>query len=343
MHPPLLLFLLLLTPVAKGTIPAPLNVTIVSFNLEHVLHWLPAPGTPLKTRFRVHVLHLSEVSWTPVPWCLKVDAESPLCDVTESFLDSSSFYMARVQAFGSAQRSNWSLSAAFNPILDTVLGPPQVLVFGCGNCLRLHITPPTGRGQHLVSRRLLSDFTCWVRRSGNHAQFSLRISSTEEFVVEHLEPGVEYCVTAVVTVNFNTRAIPSEPQCAHTSPPRTNMVPALVIAMCVVFLLGVLCCGFLHFRRSATSLPQMLLSIPSFLQTPGTATPEPFSLVNVHPKEPIDCPFPWVSLGLNANQEVEDDDHAKEEEGGDGRLVWEASSEPIKDALLYPQRTHEEL
>ncbi|KAG5852383.1 interferon alpha/beta receptor 2-like [Anguilla anguilla] len=345
MAPPhLTVLLLLLLPVVQCTLLAPLNVTIVSFNLEHILHWLPAPGTPGTAHFRVHFLHLSEVSWKPVPWCLKVDTETLSCDVTDSFVDSTSFYLARVQAFGSARRSNWTLSAHFNPILDTVLGPPQVSVSGCGSCLRLQIAPPTGRGpQHLLSRHLLSEFTCWVRRSGDHTQFSLRVFS-EEFLVEHLEPGVEYCVTAVVTVNFNTRAEPSEPQCAYTSPPPIDTATILLIALCVACLLGVLFCGFFLSSRSALSLPktlpQILLSIPSLVQNPRTAAPEHFSLVTILPLEPKNCPSAWAKLGPNADQEEEeeeDDDDDNDEKESYGHMVWEASSEPCNDGLLDPQ------
>ncbi|KAJ8352560.1 hypothetical protein SKAU_G00240360 [Synaphobranchus kaupii] len=338
MPPRLTMLFLLLLPVVHCTLLAPLNVSIVSFNLEHILHWLPAPGTPVTTQFRVHCLHLSEVSWKPVPWCLKVDTETLSCDMTESFLDSSSFYIARVQAFSSPQRSNWTLSAPFNPILDTVLGPPQVSVSGCGSCLRLQITPPTGRGpQNLLSPHLLSEFTCWVRRSGEHAQFSLRVSSSEELLVEYLEPGVEYCVTAAVTVNFNTRAVPSQPQCAYTSPPPINTVPALLGALCVTCLLGVLFCSFLFSSRGARylpkTLPRILLSIPSLIQTPHTAAPEPFSLVTILPLERTNFPSSWAPLGPNADQEEEEED----EKEGYGHIVAEAISEPCNDALLDPQ------
>ncbi|KAJ8282237.1 hypothetical protein COCON_G00047560 [Conger conger] len=322
MPPRLVLLCLFLSPAVQCTLLAPLNVTIVSFNLEHILHWLPAPGTPVTTHFRVHFLHLSEVSWKPVPWCLKVDMQTLSCDVTDSFSQPSSFYMARVQAFGSAQRSNWTLSTSFIPIMDTVLGPPQVLVTGCGNCLRLQITPPTGRGPHkLLSHHLLSEFTCWVRRSGDNTQFSLRVSSSKEFLVEHLEPGVEYCITAAVTVNFNTHALPSQPQCAYTSPPPFNTVYALLTALSVACLLGVLFCGFFLSSRSAKTLPEILLSIPSLVQNLRTAAPEPFSLATILPLEAPNFPSPWAPLGPNADQEEEEE----EEEEGYGRMDWEAT------------------
>ncbi|KAG9329701.1 hypothetical protein JZ751_020276 [Albula glossodonta] len=213
-------------------LPAPINVSIVSFNLEHRLLWCPAPSTPPHTLYRVHCLHLrthcvtffspssaspphhSEVTWKPILWCSKVDMGTLSCDLTDSFRESSSFYMARVQAFGLDHESNWTLSSPFNPMLDTVLGPPGVMVEGCGSCLRLQLSPPTGRGlQHISSPHLLSEFTCWVRKSGENAQFSLRVSS-EEILVDYLQPGVEYCVTASVT-----SSMPSQVQLHHTAVP----------------------------------------------------------------------------------------------------------------------------
>lgn len=44
---------------------------------------------------------------------------------------------------------------------------------------------------------------------------------SEETVISYLQTGVEYCVTASVKPHFS-KAIPSEAQCAFTSPPPRN-------------------------------------------------------------------------------------------------------------------------
>ncbi|KAG7463676.1 hypothetical protein MATL_G00179110 [Megalops atlanticus] len=313
-----LLILLLLSPGALCVLPAPFNVTIVSFNLEHSLHWLAAPKTPPAARFRVHYLHLSDVSWTPVPWCSEVEGKESSCDLTDSFSDSSSFYVVRVQAFRFSQSSNWTHSATFNPILDTILGPPQVSVSGCGNCLRLQITPPTGRAlQHFDSRHLLSEFTCRVHRSRDHIEFTLRVSSSEEVLIEYLEPGVEYCVTAALSVTFNTRSVPSEPHCTYTSPAPVNTVPVMLSLLCLACLLGALLCGSFLYSGSILCLPKqlpmMLASIPAEVPAAHAAAPEPFSLVTVLPAEPVDCPCPWITLYSSGEEEEEGEEDEEED------------------------------
>ncbi|XP_036401490.1 cytokine receptor family member b2 [Megalops cyprinoides] len=327
-------------PAALCMLPAPLNITIVSFNLEHSLHWLAAPKTPPDARFRVQYLHLSDVSWTPVPWCLEVEGKESSCDLTDLFSDSSSFYVVRVQAFTFSKSSNWTHSATFNPILDTILGPPQVTVSGCGNCLRLQIAPPTGRAiQHFESQHLLSEFTCRVRRSRDHIEFTLRVSSFEEVLIKYLEPGVEYCVTAALSVTFNTRSVPSEPHCAYTSPTPVNTVPVMLSVLCVACLLGALFCGSFLYSGSILSLPKhlpvMLTSVPAEVPT-HAAAPEPFSLVTALPEEPVDCPCPWITLHSSGEDEEDED----EEEGkGYEEGLWMARSESGTDScgpLLSP-------
>uniref|UniRef100_A0A673XWC3 Fibronectin type-III domain-containing protein n=1 Tax=Salmo trutta TaxID=8032 RepID=A0A673XWC3_SALTR len=203
-------------------LPAPTNVSIVSFNLEHTLTWLPGPGTPDNTHFTVQSLRKN--SWQLVKGCARLKT-SQSCDLTNTFKDSFYHYKARVQAITTTQKSNWSLSMPFNPLTDTLLGPPVVSVSGCGNCLLLQVTPPTSRGlQHSLSptQLLYRQFTCKVRRTRDGSQFSMWVTSTEKTVIGYLEPGAEYCVTVTASTSFNPHSVPSEPHCAFTSPTAAN-------------------------------------------------------------------------------------------------------------------------
>lgn len=100
------------------------------------------------------------------------------CNLTGHFLDVFDYYRARVRAFVSNQTSKWTVSREFQPLSDSetpqhcyrtlggvkgqremlshsfwirsglfvsaaVLGPPDVSVSGCGNCLVLQVRIPT--------------------------------------------------------------------------------------------------------------------------------------------------------------------------------------------------------
>ncbi|XP_029314462.1 interferon alpha/beta receptor 2-like isoform X2 [Cottoperca gobio] len=220
--------------VASVSLPAPSNVSISSFNMEHTLSFLPGPDTPSDAHFNVQTLHLRKNLWRPVAACLQLTAGQQ-CKLTRVFKDPFVHYRARVQAFTPTQTSNWTVSGQFQPLTDTVLGPPDVSLSGCGNCLVLQLRVPT-------TRRLqqLKDFyrviVLRVQRTRDGVQFSLSLPYKEESVITYLQPGVEYCVTVSISSPFNSNPVSSPPRCAFTSPPPSRS------SQCVVFsLLGVVC------------------------------------------------------------------------------------------------------
>ncbi|XP_038575692.1 interferon alpha/beta receptor 2-like [Micropterus salmoides] len=231
--------------VLCASLPAPSNVSISSFNMEHKLSFLPGPGTPSNTHFTVEILkqtHLRKSLWRSVTGCSELTA-GQTCNLTRAFKYPFSQYRARVQAFTSIQRSNWTVSEQFQPLSDTVLGPPDVSVSGCGNCLLLQLRVPTTRGlqYHQQLRDLYRELVFHVQRTRDGAQFRLIVPYKEEIMITYLQPGVEYCVTFSVTALFNTNSVSSKPHCAFTSPPLHRS------SLYVVFsLLGVFCAlGFL--------------------------------------------------------------------------------------------------
>lgn len=237
-----MLLLLHLHLVRCISLSAPTKVSISSFNMEHTLSFLPGPQTPSDASFTVEVLRSRKQSWKPVAACVALKA-GQTCDLTRAFKDPFDDYVARVQAFTETQRSNWTEAKRFQPLSDTVLGPPDMVVSGCGNCLILHLTfPVTQVIGHL--KDFYTDLIFHVRRTRDGAQFTLHMPYSEETVIRYLQRGVEYCVTVSVR-HFYTTAIPSEPHCAFTSPPPSNtslyMVLGLLGSFCVlVFLLTVL-------------------------------------------------------------------------------------------------------
>lgn len=246
------LLLLLSDLVVCASVPAPLNVSIWSFNMEHILHFLPGPGTPANARFTVEILRYRRSMWKPVSRCSDLLLGQD-CNLTRVFKDPLDVYQARVLAFIPRQKSNWTETRRFHPLSDTVLGPPLVSLSGCGNCLLLRVSPPTLKtDQHLD---LFSDLRVHVQRSRDGAEFSLTLLLSQEHRIEYLQRGVEYCVTVALHTLYNSNATPSKRHCSLTSPPQPNpvyLVHGLLAAFSAFFfvLLGILFCCCLVGKRT---------------------------------------------------------------------------------------------
>ncbi|XP_060733150.1 interferon alpha/beta receptor 2-like [Tachysurus vachellii] len=235
------------------SLPSPQNVTIASFNLEHKLTWTPGPGTAAFTHFRVQSYNQKRKHWNLLKSCSDLQIGES-CDLTESFKETFGLYQARVQAFDQDQESNWTTSKFFTPLLDTTLGPPLVSLTGCGNCLILKLSPP-------AILDFYQDYTISVSRTRDKAQFVMKASSGET-LINYLEPGVEYCITATAVTSFKNLAIPSEPQCAYTSSQPLNTVGIFLSVLCAVFLLVLLLCTCLIYSGKLGNLhtpPQQAL------------------------------------------------------------------------------------
>ncbi|XP_068185370.1 interferon alpha/beta receptor 2-like isoform X2 [Antennarius striatus] len=277
-------------------LPAPANVTILSFNMEHTLSFTPGADTPFGTLFAVEILG-SRKSWRPVSGCSHLMV-GQTCNLTQAFKNPFRHYQARVQAFAPNQTSDWTLTGLFQPLIDTILGPPDVSVSGCGNCLVLQLRVPTSvvvENLKDVHRELLIH----VQRTRDGAQFRLSPHFQEEILISYLQPGVEYCVTVAVKTLFNSNALPSRPHCAFTSPPppaASDLVGYGVLS--AVSISGFLLLGFfLHRCRLGLRLRRRRLSSsPSDSlprgQTGGAAPPGrpgQTSAPQVHKDGSADC------------------------------------------------------
>ncbi|KAM7407928.1 hypothetical protein PAMA_003603 [Pampus argenteus] len=247
------------------SLPAPSNVSISSFNMEHTLSFLPGLETPSDTHFTVQVLRLRKNTWRPEAACLELTA-GQTCNLTRAFKDPFAYYQARVQAFTPTQRSTWAISEVFQPQSDTVMGPPDVSVSGCGNCLLLHVSvPKTKRLQqyeHLKS--LYRELHIHVQRTRDGSQFKLSLPYKEENMITYLQPGVEYCVTVSAKILFNSNSVASQPSCAFTSPPSTRSLQHVIFGLLGAFcVLGLILIGSViygaHLSNKLQRLPRNLV------------------------------------------------------------------------------------
>uniref|UniRef100_A0A3Q2TTZ4 Interferon alpha/beta receptor 2 n=1 Tax=Fundulus heteroclitus TaxID=8078 RepID=A0A3Q2TTZ4_FUNHE len=201
-------------------LPAPSNVSISSYNMEHILRFSPGPGTPPDALFTVQISNSRRQRWKTVAGCQELTA-GQTCNLTEKLKDVWDLYTAQVRASRTNQTSQWTRSREFQPLTDTVLGPPDFSVSGCGNCLILQIRDSSwSRFDHNVQlKNLYWEVEFNVKRTRDGAEFRLKLPYEQKSVISHLQPGVEYCVSASFTSILNHNAVSSERHCAFTSPP----------------------------------------------------------------------------------------------------------------------------
>ncbi|XP_047456637.1 interferon alpha/beta receptor 2-like isoform X2 [Mugil cephalus] len=254
--------------VVPPSLPSPSNVLISSFNMEHTLSFLPGALTPSDAHFTVQILRSRKNLWRTVGVCAELKA-GQTCNLTKALKDPYDDYKARVQAVALNRTSNWTVSGWFQPLTDTVLGPPAFSVSGCGNCLMLQLRAPTQTVlPKLQLQDLYGDVVFHVRRTRDDSQFRLHQPYKEEIVIPHLQPGVEYCVTVTVTSFTTTHTVSSKPQCAFTSPPPPRhslyIISSLLGAFCAVafILVGLVMYGSrLSFKLLKYCLPKSLLYV----------------------------------------------------------------------------------
>ncbi|XP_041663220.1 interferon alpha/beta receptor 2-like isoform X2 [Cheilinus undulatus] len=276
-------------------LPPPSSVSISSFNMGHTLSFLPDPLSPAHARFMVQTIRLRRKLWQSVAACSDM-ADGQTCNLTKVFNDPFESYQARVRAFTSSQTSNWTLSGPFQPITDTVIGPPALSVSGCGNCLVLQFTLPTFGGlqqQQQQLRELYRKLDIQVRRSRDGAQFMMSVPITDQMVIPYLQTGAEYCVSVRVSSLFTTTSHYSQPTCVYTSTPSPGHTAVFVLfglmgALCslgLLFIGVVICISGRSFRNprlltalvtSCESVKVLLRSVViSMMKTPSQVDPRP--------------------------------------------------------------------
>ncbi|KAF3842768.1 hypothetical protein F7725_001617, partial [Dissostichus mawsoni] len=161
------------------------------------------------------LLHLGNAPWMKVvcvslPAPSKVSISSLNMEHTLSFLPGpgtppDARFTVQVLRLSRLTVSEVLVSAA-------VLGPPDVSLSGCGNCLLLRLGAP-------IAMEFSPTYRVHVQRTRDGVQFTLSLPYKEETVITYLQPGVEYCVTVSIWSVFNKNTVSSAPHCAFTSPP----------------------------------------------------------------------------------------------------------------------------
>ncbi|XP_068035566.1 interferon alpha/beta receptor 2 [Anomalospiza imberbis] len=272
----------------------PYNLQMDSHNFQHILTWQAEHDPAVPASYNVLYRDHRSQSWMSARQCSGIALLS--CELTEEFKDTSTEYSALVQSIGGAQVLNSSV-LRFVPLTETILGPPEVNITSCPNCINVTIKLPASHFR--AKGKLLSlidiyeelDYDITLKsQDGEHKRPRQR--TTEELfstVIEELYPSRNYCVSVGVTASLNKNSVPSPWKCVTTdSEARQGYHEAAVAgALCVSLIIAAVlkCVHAAGFIFPKFSLPQTLACIRKLAYSPWVSESETLASVEIIPRE----------------------------------------------------------
>ncbi|XP_014111100.1 PREDICTED: interferon alpha/beta receptor 2 isoform X3 [Pseudopodoces humilis] len=265
-----------------------------SHNFQHILSWQAKHDPAVPASYNLLYRHHRSQTWMSARQCSGIAQLS--CELTEDFKDRSAVYHYFVQSVGGAQVLNSSV-LVFQPLTQTILGPPEVSITSCPNCINVTIKLPTShfrdKGKLLslidIYEELNYDITL-KSLEGEHKR--PRQKTTEEVfstVIEELYPGRNYCVSVVVTASLNKYSIPSPWTCATADSQAQQGYHEIAVAGAVCFSLIIAavlkCVHAAGFIAQKISLPQSLECIRQLAYSAWVCEPENTASVEIIPRE----------------------------------------------------------
>ncbi|NXI16192.1 INRA2 protein, partial [Irena cyanogastra] len=152
-----------------------------------------------------------------------------------------------------------------------ILGPPEVNITSCPNCINITIKMPTshfrdkGKLLSLIDIYVELDYDITLKsQDGEHKRPPQR--TTEEVlstVIEELYPGRNYCVSVGITASLNKNSVPSPWKCVTTDSEARQGYHEVAVAgaVCVSLVIGAVlkCVHAAGFIFPKFSLPQTLV------------------------------------------------------------------------------------
>ncbi|XP_022609596.1 uncharacterized protein LOC111228081 [Seriola dumerili] len=340
---PLGLFLMSLLDSVLGSLGAPVNVTVDSVNFHHVLRWDPAPGTKPGTEYNIFQR-------------LRGKKQRKVLNSTTASLKlklryDRTYYLS-VQASYNQTLSPESHSICFTPYKDTKIGPPEVSLAGCGNCIQMNMSllePDSRTGIEDIYKFYDVHFIVWWWRDGNPEHKMSLETRNKSFTLDNLQEGVKYCVQVNTHIRVNGNTQPSTSECIltgsveHRDPFVIGIVAALLIIVLGLLMTSVFCLQYtgLICKVKATLPRAIIMALnQGYTLTPKRTIPDSVSISSEKDKQrnhtnPI-MPHP-----------NEDEDEEEEEElnvyidrdaqlSSGESLSWGSGNVPVNSELGAP-------
>ncbi|KAF6720433.1 Interleukin-20 receptor subunit beta [Oryzias melastigma] len=217
------------------TLPAPSRVFVDSVNMKHILRWRP-PRTACNTTVLFSVQYQGEFelllkndSWMDAFDCQQIP--SAHCDLTFE-MGSDSDYDMRVRAQCGSEISDWKkLGSPFNR-RNTQLTVPEMTVKTAGDTLQV-----------LMKEFPLSaavSVTVWKKDEQQKSVYSVT-AEQPTLLIEALQEGTVYCVTAQLMLHSGGRSNSTRPHCVLvTGPEAAAWRTPTTVTVTVIVMLGLL-------------------------------------------------------------------------------------------------------
>nr|XP_013048349.2 interferon alpha/beta receptor 2 [Anser cygnoides]XP_047927363.1 interferon alpha/beta receptor 2 [Anser cygnoides] len=195
----------------------PFNLKLESCNFQHVLSW--QAGTDPNVTAYYRVLYDDPRNWIIAQNCSYIEQLS--CNLTEDLQNVSLPYSVFVRSFVGTKVFN-SSTLDFVPVTDTYLGPPEVNISSCLNCINVTIKLPTSHLRNnekpvsLIDIYKEIDYHITLKTLDEEHKRPPERTTKETFssVIGELYPNTNYCVSVMVSASMNKRSIPSAWKCA---------------------------------------------------------------------------------------------------------------------------------
>ncbi|XP_009326218.1 PREDICTED: interferon alpha/beta receptor 2 [Pygoscelis adeliae] len=270
----------------------PHDLQMKSCNFQHILSWQAKSDPTVPTYYRV--LYTDRRNWKTAKQCSNITQLS--CNLTDDFNKIFPEYSALVQSFIGTEVFNSSV-LHFTPFTDTYLGPPEVNISSCLNCINVTIKLPTshfrenGKLLSLIDIYKELDYGITLKTvDGEHKRS--RKKTTEEIfstVIEELYPNRNYCVSVMLTASLNQRSIPSAWKCitADSVAQQDYHAIAIIGAICFSLLVAsaLKCIHAGGYILQDKSLPHNLVFIRMLAYSPWTSESEDIASVEIIYKE----------------------------------------------------------
>ncbi|XP_071341594.1 cytokine receptor family member b1 isoform X2 [Trachinotus anak] len=298
-----------------SSLPAPVNVSVDSVNFHHVLRWDPAPGTPQGAEYRIS----RRVQGTNRIQVLKSRTAS-----RQLKLDKNKLYYLSVKASYNQTLSPDSHTVNFSPYKDTKIGPPELSVAGCGNCIQINMSLPEAdksSGISDIHKYYDVHFNVTLRKTSGKPELRSSVTRNKSFTLNNLQEGVEYCVQVHTKIRLNQNTKPTPWKCTFTGsverrdPVVLGAVAALLIVVMGVLITSVFCLHYTGFlcKLKATLPTAVIMALSQgYILTPEGTIPEPVCISSEKDKHKTQnnptAPHPVIG--------DEDEDEDEEEEEG---------------------------
>ncbi|XP_010002971.1 PREDICTED: interferon alpha/beta receptor 2 [Chaetura pelagica] len=194
----------------------PYNLQMKSHNFQHILSWQAKSAPAVPTYYRVLYTDLRNLR--TAKQCSNITQLS--CDLTDDFTDISQVYYTLVQSVIGTEVFNSSM-LRFMPLTHTFLGPPEVTISSCLNCINVTIKLPASHSRK--NGKLLSlidiykelDYDITLKTLDGEHKRSREKTTEANFhtVIEELYPNRNYCVSVMIAASLNKHSIPSVWKC----------------------------------------------------------------------------------------------------------------------------------